>query len=311
MNTILRDWTVMTSNYYQPSGQAPARGVAVILAFSLAAVPMTVLYAWASVAAGFGYGFLILVFMSLFLALLVRQAAGHGKIRNPRWMGRAGAACGLFLWYVHWSAWLAYANGADTGLYLAIHPSAMGEAMLARLTGASDVKAGFLAVCWLIELGLFMLPCALGGRNRATEPFCEACGQWAEKVDVPVRFHPIRDADGVRRCLEADPSQALVLLQPCIDDVPAYTDLEMYRCPGGDAFITILNFVAVAPGSQEHRDTAAMLDLPAEKVELSYEADAPVVELLKLPAAITGQLVRRWEANVRASGTNTDGVTQA
>ena len=301
----------MTSSCYQPSGRVPAHGVVVVLVFTLAAVPMARLYAWASVAAGFGPGLLVSAGMSIFLACLVRQAAGHGKIRNPRWMGRAGAACGLFVWYVHWSAWLVYADAAGSSLYLATHPWSIGEAMLARLAAVSGAGAAFLAFCWLVELGLFVLPCILAGRSRAEEPFCEAGSQWAEKVNVPVRFHPIQDADRVRRWLEADPSQVLVLLQPCIDDLPAYADLTMYRCPGGDAFITIANFVAVAPGSKEHRDIAAMLALPADKVEIAHEADAPVVELLRLPAAVTSQLVRHWEAIERASAANGDGVTKA
>jgi len=301
----------MTSNYYQPSGQVPVRGVAVVVVFSLAAVPMTVLYARASVAAGFGLGVLIAAVMGMLLALLVRQAATYGKIRNPRWMGRAGAACGLFLWYVHWSAWLAYAGAANSGLYLATDPWSMGEAMLARFAGVSAVSAAFMALCWLAELGLFVLPCVVAGRRRAAEPFCEAGGEWAQRVSVPVRFHPIADAEGARRRLEADPAEALALLRPFDDDqVPAFADLEMHRCPDGASFITLQNWTAAAPGSKEQRDTASMLALPADKVEGVYAGDAPVVELFKLPATVTGQLVRQWEAFARAAGMDVEGVTE-
>ncbi|XYJ12678.1 hypothetical protein ACSUZJ_12040 [Telluria sp. B2] len=80
----------MTSAYYRPSGRVPVRGKFIVAAAALAALPMAGLHAWASFHAELGVSVFTVIVASSCLALLAKEAAARGKIRNPRWMGGAG-----------------------------------------------------------------------------------------------------------------------------------------------------------------------------------------------------------------------------
>jgi len=290
----------MTTSSYRPSGQVPVRGICIVILFAMAAIPLARLYAWASFEAGFGLGSLIVVAMVPCLMLVIRHAAGHAKIRHPGWMKRAGAGFGGFVWYVQWAAWLGDAGAEQTMLDFATHPWEMAAAIATRAAGMPASQASFMLVCWLAELALFVLPCASVAALRAREPFCEAIGEWAEKVDVPVQFESIGDPEGARLRLESDPRQLEAILRPCPDDAQAFAELILYRCRGGDAFVTITNYVTAAPGSDAHREAAQLIHMPEDKVEAVFQADEPVVELLRLPMQDTDLLIREWKAAARS-----------
>ncbi|MEW6024579.1 MAG: hypothetical protein AB1807_20840 [Pseudomonadota bacterium] len=286
----------MTSSYYRPSGAVPASGICIVVGFAVAAIPLARLYGWATFRAPFVPDVLIVLVMCMCVGLLVRGAAGVARIRNPHWMRLAGAGCGFFVWYVQWAAWLAYAGVAESPLYLGLRPWTMIAAILETLAELPWLGAACLVVCWLVEMLLLMLPAAMAGSLRAAEPFCEKTGQWASKVDVDVQFETIENVEAVRRRLERNPGELASVLMPCAGDALAFAELTLYRCDGGDSFVTITNYVAAEARSTAHEQTAALLAMPAREVEVVLQIDDPVVELLRLPTADVDPFIRQVSA---------------
>ena len=286
----------MHSAYYHPSGQVPARGVYLVLLVAVASIPLARLYGWASFHANVTLAGCVAIAMALILGLIGRHTATYARIRHPAWMRRAGVAIALFVWYIHWAAWLGYAgHDGESWVYLATHPLSMLALAARRLTDYSSSTASFVLSCWLTELGMLVLACAMAAAARARQPFCETTGQWAEKVNVEVRFASIADPEAVRRSLEHDPLQLAAVLVPCASGTREFAELALYRCRGGDSFITLTNYVEAAPGSEARRQAADTLSMRPEKLEVVFQSDEPVVELLRLPIPDTDPLLRKWE----------------
>lgn len=303
----------MSSLYYHPSGQAPLRGKYIVALFAAGTLPAGWLYGWATSWANPLLNPFIAVLMAFCLAMLVKGAAAAGKIRHPRWMGRAAAAIGLLAWYLQWAAWLAhreqaalqpYAPGAlaESVVQLISHPWEMFAGARRIVTNSTALAASMSLLFWVLELALFLLPPAFAGAARSRAPFCETTRRWARMVDVGVQFAFVEHPEEVRRRLERNPKELVSVLVPCADDLPRYAELTLYQCPGADSFATLTNWVMAPPGGEEQREAAKMLAAQPDEIALVFQADDPVVELLRLPIPDTDTLIREWkEAALRLS----------
>lgn len=306
----------MSSPYYRPSGQAPMRGKCTVALFAAGTLPMAWLYGWATSWANPLLNPFIAVLMASCLAMLVKGAAAAGKIRHPRWMGRAGATVGLLAWYLQWAIWLAhreqvslqpYAPGAlaESVVQLTTHPWEMLAAGRRIVTNSTALAASVSLLFWVVELGLYLLPPAFAGAARSRAPFCEATQRWARMVDVGVQFAFVAHPEEVRRRLERNPKELVSVLVPCAHDAPMHAELTLYQCPGADSFATLTNWIMAPSGGEEQRDMARMLAKQPDEIEVVFQADDPVVELLRLPIPDTDTLIREWKQAALRLSANT------
>jgi hypothetical protein len=306
----------MTLSYYRPSGRIPRAGIVAVAAAGLAAACAAVVYAWLMVkAASFGADLKALCFLLslsliwIWLDGLTRRAVALGKIRNPAWMKRAGAAIGLLAWYVQWTAWVVMsgvrASGGEIDLtviesvvWLCLRPDELFvSAFIIPLSNASGVLKVGLVVCWLVEFCFHLLPPMLAGRERAAMPFCEASDQWARKIELEPVFEPVADTNAVQRLLEDDPGRFMSMLVPrTADPVGTHIRVTLYRCMGPDSFITVTHNEEIAP-EEVPLPPEALGALVAVEPESGCFREHPVVELLRLPAPDAEALLRRWSGD--------------
>lgn len=147
----------------------------------------------------------------------------------------------------------------------------------------------------------------LAGRHRASAPFCETTGRWAQEVEVPVQFELIAEPEVVRHRLQSGPEHILAVLVPRAEGAAgSFAALTLYRCPGVHSFITIKNFIEMAPETvplpAEVRNL--MVAMP-DKVECFAEAEEPVVELLRLSIPDPDALLRLWANAADSLSTDT------
>lgn len=250
-----------SSAYYQPSLQVPSSGKLAVVVAAVVALPSAWAYAWASGAAGPMVSVILAGAMAGWLALLAGLAAHLGKIRHPVWMGRAGAGLGLLAWCVQW--WASGEHAAD----------------------------GFTILSWVMECLLFVLPSRLSGASRARLPFCDEVSAWARRIHVPAHFAFIDDPEAARRRLENDPASFFYLVgQPIDPESSRVSTLTFYRCGGQTSFVTIENFVQIAPSQ-----APLPKGMGGEDAQHFAQVDEPVVELLRIPVADPDLVLRRWE----------------
>lgn len=305
----------MTASTYHPSGRVPHAGFHALGVAGLAAVGSALVYAWLM-----AYlrpvlipdlKPLLAVFALLgacvWMCVLTRRVAAAGRIRNPDWMARAAAGLGLLAWYVQWAAYIVM-EGARSGggldvsalaviADLCFRPEALfHSAFIAPLANESMPMQGGMVFCWCVEFYLHVLQPARVGRKRAGMPFCEASGQWAQKIEVETDFEPFADLEAAQRMLEAEPRRFADMLVPRAEDaVGSYTRVTLFVCTGPESFITI-----------SHCEQKAVENIPlppevvgamaagASEVECYWEQ--PIVELLRVPLPDSDALLRRWSA---------------
>jgi len=249
------------SAYYQPSLQVPLSGKLAVALAAIVTLSSALAYAWASGVSGPMVSFLLAGAMACWLALVAGLAAHLGKIRHPVWMGRAGAGLGLLAWCVQW--WASGEYAAD----------------------------GFTILLWMAECLLFVLPPRSSGASRARLPFCDEVSAWAKRIHVPVQFAFIDDPEAARRRLESDPASFFDIIgQPIDPESSRFSELTFYRCGGKTSFVTIENFVEIAP-----ENTPLPKGMVGEKARSFGQVDEPVVELLRIPVADPDLVLRRWE----------------
>jgi hypothetical protein len=279
--------------YYTPSLHVPRIAIPVAILCSTASLPGAWLYAWLNTSlpprslvlhafAAIGFAF--------WLALFAWLAAKVAKVRNPRWMGRTGFLIGLVGWYCQLAAYAMFAlsgsqpsAGTVWGTFSAIatHPLQM----VGMLTGPAaeeiaggPVLTGLRVLAWLAELlVLVAVPCLVAA-NRAAQPFCEATNVWAEAIPLPHRFACIEPPTDVVKRLEADPEHVFAILTAAVDDDRAsYWKAVLYRCPGGDLYLTLRR--AKQPDSASNK---------------TREGPLLLVDLLKLPSADPDEVIRKF-----------------
>jgi hypothetical protein len=249
---------------------------------------------------------------AFYLALIVERVAILGKVRSLSWISRAGGGIGLVGWYCQWAAWSAIllrerSEGMAAGLLfnsianMAAHPDVL-------VSFAIDVSrfgtghtanwhlAGiWLVVIWLIELLIVVSGVSVLGRMRIKSPFCEASGKWAEKIKLKRKFTVIKAPAAAAKFIETDPHLIVSVVAPWREDgSPHYAGVTLYRCDGGDSYITISNHVA-GQGRQD-------------KVEW---AEQPVVEFLRLPGIDPKLLIEQLESDSPTINDNAEGPAPA
>jgi hypothetical protein len=273
----------MRSPYYCPSGRISPKAIPTTVLCSMAALPGAWLYAWLTVQIPFIYlNFFFAAGFALWLGCIAKYAATHGKVRNPRWMGRLGVAIGLVGWYCQWAAWIAMSMQAAadraggslmaTFIELAVSPHLMVSFAVdvagtgVWQIGGWHVAGGALIAVWLAELAMLLcLPHQIG-RIRAADPFCEASNTWAEAAELPRKFAFIDEPYVAAQFLETHPGQLFSVLRPW----PAgrslgYSKVTLHLCRGGDPYISITNVAAVVKDGkveETHKLVSDFLRLP-------------------------------------------------
>lgn len=305
----------MTHPYYLPSGRVPRSGIFIVAGIGSAAVPLALIYAWLISDLVIVLRPFVLWGVSAGLGALARAAAACGKVRDPRWMGRAGLGIGLLAWYIQWAAWivkggldelppddeyLAY-SAIDSIARLCADPATMFYwARNIVLSKTSIFVQCGLLIAWLIEFCACVLPPMFAGRRRANAPFCENGNQWAKEMLVQADFEWIADPQSVRRELETDPTRFTSKLVRCTaDPVGHHSRLTLYRCPGPESFITIHNYEPMAseaaPVPPEMKN---MMDASSDNVACFGEVEERIVALLRVPLLDPEAFLREWTDTV-------------
>lgn len=296
------------SPYYRPSLSFPFTGVRTVLIAGALALASAWCYALATTAFAALVNPFVTFGMTVWLVVLMRWAAGEGKVRHPAWMGWTAAAVGLLAWYTQWVAWIVLneriapvhnegASSIGAASYLFWRPDLVAAVALGILkeSGTLFNKAANVLL-WLAELLAFTLLPKSSAAERASQPFCEETQEWATKVDVPSRFAFIDDAEGFRRRLEANPAALGDIIGPTVaPDTPRFAELTLYRCGGRASFVTILNLVEMA-----RKDAPLPREALPENAEYFAQEDEPVVALLRVPVSDPDSLLERWAAEERA-----------
>lgn len=253
-----------------PSGRVPASIVPLTILYALATLPLAWLYAWLILHLPPLLNGLVAICFAVSMGGLAHKAASQAKVRNPHWMARFGTVIGLAGWYCHWAAWLAMASAYQihTMPGFLLHPAAMVDLALdiARSgtwgLGSGKVKGVLLGLCWLAELGILLaLPRGLG-RLRAAEPFCEASNSWAEKIEVPRKFAYIDEPHALAALLEQDPRHLFSICTPWVENMShSHARVVLYRCHGGDAYLSITNVLATESGGKIKEREACVIDV--------------------------------------------------
>jgi hypothetical protein len=281
----------MTSPYYRPSGRVPPMAIPIALLCSTAVLPTAFAYAWLTLHAPFVFNFFIAFGFSALIGVVVKYVATLGKVRDARWMSRAGTATALAAWYCQWAAWTAItlqnraahpvgASVIETFADIATHPwSMISFAIDISETGTIDIggwriSGGVLFAVWLLELWMHLIVPPLMGRMRADDPFCEVSDTWAKKIAVPRRFAFIDSPAVVIELLETDPQQVISVLAPWTDESLNYSEVVIYGGRGAESYVSITNVVVTSP-----RDG-------------SKKSAQPVVEFLRFPDMGADDLLR-------------------
>jgi hypothetical protein len=274
----------MTSPYYCPSGRLPPTAIPFTILCSVAALPGAWIYAWLTTHIPFVYfNFIFATGFAIWLGCIAKYAATYGKVRNPRWMGKLGAAIGLVGWYCQWAAWIAMLIhksahppgdslvGTFTALAASPHfmVSFVIEAASAGIwkIGGWRVAGGALITVWLAELAILLSLPHLMGRIRAGEPFCETSNTWAEATGLPRKFAFIDEPYVAAQFLETHPEQLFSVLGawPGKGSL-SYSRVTVHRCRGGgDPYISITNTAAVLKNGkveETHKLVSDFLRLP-------------------------------------------------
>jgi len=304
----------MTASTYHPSGRVPRAGLHSLGMAGLAVVGSALVYAWlmayARPAVGADAGLLLTLFallgVGISMYVFAHHAATAGKIRNPAWMGRAGAVLGLLAWYVQWAAYIVMdgirASGDGLGFpalefiaRLCLRPSAMFDwAFTSPLIDKSVFTQCGLVLCWLVEFCVHVVPPMLAGRKCAGMPFCEASVQWAQVVEVENDFEPFADPEAAQRLLETEPGRFAAMLVPRAEDAAgSHTRVTLYVCGGPESFITISHCEQKAVENMPlPPEVVGAMAAGASEVECYWEQ--PIVELLRVPLPDSAALLRRW-----------------
>jgi hypothetical protein len=235
---------------YEPSGKVPRSAFLVAPLFGLAVVPGAVFYACVTMRAPAFVNMIALALFACWIGVVNDWVARAARVRNRAWMGRCGVALALFGWYCQWVAWIAVALQRQHGGALLRHVGRLladPHALLAAVNHVAQHDAwGFgtmpMVAVWLAEACLLLHVAPLLGQARTSQPFCEASGSWAQKVAVPADFACVADPAAAARLLAQAPHQLLCVLAPLSGPPGAeHTAVTLYRCRGGDTYVTLCN----------------------------------------------------------------------
>ena len=305
----------MTASTYRASGHIPRKGVSALLAAGMTAIGSALAYAWLMAALRPALGADLKYMLSAFalmgvgfwMSALARRAASVGKIRNPVWMGRAGAGLGLLAWSVQWAAYIVMKGVRDSGG----EPGFSTLGAIAPFFDASIFLQCGMVFCWFIEFCVHVFPPMLAGRTRAGLPFCETSGQWAQEIEVDADFEPFADPEAAARSLVADPRSFLSMLVPCTQDpIGNHTRVTLYRCAGPESFITI-RLLEEKPLESVPLPPEAINAMVAASPNAQCFWEEPVVELLRVPLPDPDALLRHWSCALDDQDSGAGGRTES
>jgi hypothetical protein len=234
---------------YQRSGKIPTLGAMLVLIIgSLVAAITAVIYTYATiyipiiylnVVITLGFGFLV--------GYGVGKAAKFGKVRNVGFVIVMAVFCGLIGIYMEWVTTLYAFLGDDIGLH-AFSPLAiwfMVQFLYTEgswgMTGNANVTGVFLAIIWVIEIGMIMVPAVLTAISvGGLQPFCEACSRWTTTEKGIKRLQPGGGDDMWDKVLAGDliPLDALVRAS---GQEQTHIRFDLASCPecAGSDYLTI------------------------------------------------------------------------
>lgn len=304
------DCIAMTSHYYQPSGRVPASAYPIIVMYALATIPVAWLYTWLLIHVPPVISPFFTVCFSVWLGYISSRAGARAKVRNADWMGRAGIVIGLAAWYFQWAAWIALIGrkvadqpGDDplSGIFidLVLHPALLFDTAINIAQAGTwalrgdPVSGGTLALFWLGELIILLTCVRMSGRMQADDPFCEASGIWAEKIEVARKFAFVDDPQSVPAYLEQHPHDLLGVLDPWSETVSlSHATVTIHRCRGADSYLSLSNVAATM-----------------EKGKVK-ETITPILVYLRLPGidpeAFIQELMSAVPASAEANGKEDD-----
>jgi hypothetical protein len=199
------------------------------------------------------------------------------------------------------------------------HPAYPIGVAAARLQAGAGEIAGWriggwaFVISWLVELFLLLGLPHLYGRIRASAPFCEDTGSWAEKIEFTKKFAFIEAAETAVRTVEKDPEALFSLLSPWSDGGPlSYSKVTLYRCNcDGDPFVSVSNTHATPNGRRVNETSESLVEflrLPGydaetvidriEQLEPKPQDDPTPPELL---GAVEAAEAGRFEAALAAA----------
>lgn len=277
----------MTSHYYRPSGRVPASAYPFVVLYALATIPVAWLYAWLMIHVPPVINLFFTVCYSVWLGYLTSRAGARAKVRNPDWMARAGIVIGLAGWYFQWAAWIALIDHKVAGqpggyplsgifIDLASHPAVLFDAAIDIAQAGTwslrgdPISGSTLALLWLGEL-LILLTCVrTSGRMQAGDPFCEASGTWAEKIEVTRKFAFVDDAQSLPAYLEQHPHDLLGVLGPWSETVSlSHATVTIHRCRGADSYLSLSNVAAtMEKGKVKETITPVLMYLRLRGIDL-------------------------------------------
>jgi len=255
---------------YTPSGRVPASSIPITLLYALATLPCAWLYAWLTLHVPSLLKVLLGIGFSLALGALAHKAASQARVRNPRWMARFGTVIGLAGWYFQWAAWLGMATAYQirTMSGFMFDPAAMFDLAFGILRvgtwglGHDKVDGIMLGLCWLAELGMLLAVPRTVGRLRAQAPFCEASNSWAGKIEVPRKFAYIDEPHAAAALLEQDPQQVFSILTPWVENIShSHAQVLIHHCPACDPYLSIVNVLAAESEGKVKETRESVVDV--------------------------------------------------
>jgi hypothetical protein len=288
--------TTLPRAYYAPSGKTARGALAIGCAYGLAVLPGAMLYAWVTMRAPAFVNVIALLIFGLWIAVVADLVALKARVRSQAWMRRFTLALALSAWYCHWAVWVALdLHGPDTGwlhraAVMAIHPAALlAAAVHIAQHNAWGVATMPMVAVWLVEVAVLAQLAPGLGLVRVAQPFCEASGTWAEPVLVPRRFSWIDQPGAVAHLLEQAPEQLVSVLSAWPAQAERYAELTLYRCRGGDGYVSIWNMGTSAGKPKPRAVVVVALRLAGVRLDeliakLIARADA------RIPASAVGEV---------------------
>jgi len=272
--------TELTDRYYQPSGEVPGLGYALLagVAFFGPILPGGIYGYLTQINPIIYLTFIGTIIFGVILGSIISWAGTKGKVRNGNVGGLFGVLAGLvgawWSWVIYFPAnpdygWEAFS--LDPGVVFG-NMTRLSEEGIYEFFGF--IPASWqLWLLWIIELGLILLM-AWSGPNEelTTTPFCENCDQWTEKDTAIARLMPC-ETEMLKMALEQNHYEVLTQLPSASPQEKAYLDLDLNVCTAcrNNCFLTIksteISIDKEGKEEIEQVDVVRNLMVPAEVVE--------------------------------------------
>lgn len=279
----------MSYSCYQPSGAVPARAFFLAAPCCALAFALSIPYAWLTFRLPGLLGFFLCFALAFALGGAVKAVCASGPVRNPRWVARFGVLLGLGVWYLQWSAWVAFqldSAGGSGILQMASQPASVAAHALALVAPASGLEKFAWWAGWLGELWALLFFPYFMGKMRAEQVFDEAAGEWAHYVEMPKKFRLVGQS-ALLDLIHA-PSGALsdILVDEPDQGIGKYARLRVYCRGMEDALVSVVTVEIKG----EHGDESVIESSPGTYLRVSVaELDELLAEAPASASADAGE----------------------